>query len=317
MFEKKEIFLAALTVIIGTTVFWFWNDAMPLIVAGEFQNYVRFLFPVAGLVLSGSLFALTAFFVRNDALRYGAVLALAIIPFFFVPASATVLSILGASVFLLSFSAYRIKKEFFLSHGFSVSKISKTGVPLFFTVSSMIVAAFYLTQIDEEKAVSALLPRSATQFLFRQLSPAASSLTGVPNISPATTVDDAINELVKNELARQGTDVSGLARQELSRLIAAQRQEFSKQYGFQLEGKERVLDLVYNAIFERAKELLGPYKTYLPYTSALIFFAAFKTFTVPLYYLTLAATFFLIKILVAVRILIKEKRTIEVERLTL
>lgn len=315
--SPKEAVLGILTVGASLATFYLWNEAMPLIIAGEFQEYTRFLFPVAGLVFSGSLFSLVAFFVRNDALRYGAVFTLVIIPFFFVPASATILSILGTSVLLISFSAYRIKKEFFLSHGFSVSKIAKAGVPLFFTVSSLIVAAFYLVRIDEEKAISALLPRSTTGFLFQQLSPTFSSLTGVPNIGPDTTVDGAINELVKNELARQGMDISRLPRQEFSRLIALQRQEFSKQYGFQLEGKERVWDIAYNAIFERAKELLGPYKKYLPLTSALVFFAAFKAFTLPLYYLSLAVTFFLIKILVAVKILTKQKAQIEVERLTL
>lgn len=317
MFQKKEIVLGILTASISIAVFWFWNEAMPLIIAGEFQNYTRFLFPVAGLVFSGSLFSLTAFFVRNDALRYGAVLVLAVIPFFFVPTSAAALSFMGAGVLLLFFSAYRIKKEFFLSHGFSVSKIAKAGVPLFFTVSSLIIAAFYLAQIDEEKAISALLPRSTTGFLFQQLSPTLSSLTGVPNISPNTTVDDAIKELVKTEIAQSGADISLLSPKELSAAIALQRQEFSKQYGFQLEGKERVSDIVYNAIFERAKELLGPYKKYLPLTSAFIFFAAFKAFTLPLYYLSLAVTFFLIKILVAVKILTKQKMQIEVERLTL
>lgn len=76
-------------------------------------------------------------------------------------------------------------------------------------------------------------------------------------------------------------------------------------------------DILYEAIVANIEKLLGPYRHYLIFASAAAFFFAFKTITLPLYYLSLILTFVLFKIMILGKVLTIEKKEIEVERYTL
>ena len=314
--------LITLATFINVLTFWFWFKATPLIAAGEFQNYFSLITPLAGLVLAAALFLLTAIFVENPWLVFGLTMLGSGVPYLFIPANTTIIILFFASLALAFSAIYRTRKEFNLSLGFSLSKIARAGLPIYFTISSLIISVFYFTNIREEKNISALLPKSALNFTLKKLPGSIESLSGLPTgffelLNPEATVDEALLKLIEKRLKDQNIDVSKLSHQELLQAVSSQREEFTKILEIKLEGQEKVGDVFYDMISQRIEKLFGPYKKYLPAVSAFAFFLAFKTFTLPLYYLTYLFTFLLLKIMTLSKIVTKETKQIEVEKLTL
>lgn len=313
----KELVLALAAAIALAAALLLWQRAVPLVIAGEFQSYFRFAAPVAAMAAGGTLFSLAGIFVRDRKIVMALVAVAVAIPFFFLKPSGMVIAVLIFSVLLMLVALNRLRKEFIFSIGFSLTKIVKAGLPLYFTVGSLVVATFYLSNIDEDKAISGLLPKPTFQFIIERLSTPLSGLTGVPKITSETTIDEIIADFFNKELESLGVDASKIPVREFVQFSETQRQELTQRFGIQLSGKETVSDVFYNQIIDRIKDLLGPYKVYLPLASAIAFFFAFKTLTLPLYYLTVLLTFGLIKILVAAKLIKSEKMQIEVEKLTM
>lgn len=298
---------------------WFWHQAIPFVIAGEFQTYLRFLGPIAGLLIAGMLFAFGGMFVHGRKLFSALIAAAIAIPFLALEPELIVVVVLIASILFLVWAAHRIRKEFILSTGFSVTKIAKAGLPSYFTIMSLIIATFYLStaRSDEEKAISDLFPKSAFNFIVQRASGPLAQALGIPSLDPEMKVNEIIRTLLGQELASQGVDISQIPPRELTRLEKEQREALIRQYGFQLTGDEKFSDIFYNQIVNRMKDLLGPYSIYLPLVSAVAFFLAFKTLSLPFYYVTLAFLFLLIRLLASVKILKSEKIQLEVEKLTL
>ena len=309
----KEFILGILAAASSIAVFWLWSNTAPFIVDGKFGEYENFIAPVAGLIAAAALFSLTALFIKNKWIVYPAAAISVGAPYFFVSATNTVVGVLLASILLAIYAVARIRAEGEHSLGFSASKFLKAGLPLYFTVASIIISTFIFSEIgeDENKAFAALLPRSALKTAVGPVQ----SLIGLPDVKPNATVDEALMGLIISQLKSQG--IENISKTELTRLVASQRAELSKNFGLKLSGQERLSDILYEFVSVRFRELLGPYKIYLPYASAGAFFLAFKMFTYPLYYLTLLITFLLIKLMLAVNILRREMQKVEVERLTL
>lgn len=262
-FSLKELIIGGVAAGGTVLVLWLWREAVPLIIARDFKDY-SFIAPAAGLIVAGGFFTLSAIFIREAKVVYPLLIAGIIIPFFFLEASGTILAVLAANLFITSFAIYRIRQEHLLSYGFSLSKIAKTGLPLYFTAVSLMVSSFYLVNMDEELAISGLLPRPAVNFAFNLVSQVLPGPAGFPREMLELNADD-----------------------------------------------------FYEAMVLELQQILGPYQRFLPLASALIFFFAFKAFTVPVYYLTLIFIFLLLKLLVFSKIVNKEKLQIEVERLSL
>ncbi len=256
-FSPKELIIGVLAAGVTVLVLWLWRGVVPLIVAGDFSDY-SLIAPVAGLIMAGGFFVLAAIFIRNSKLVYPLLVAGIAIPFFFLEATRTILTILIANLFIVGFAVHRIRQEHLLSIGFSLSKIARTGLPLYFTAIALVVTSFYLVSVDEELAIYGLLPRPAVNFAFNQVS---QNLTG--------------------------------------------------------EALQFNADDFYEAMVTELQYILGPYRSFLPLASALIFFFAFKAFTVPIYYLTLIFVFLLLKFMIFSKIVTKEKLQIEIERFTL
>ncbi len=290
---------------------------MPLVVDGKFDNYGHFLWPVTGLVISATLFSFSALFIKNKWILYSAVIISATAPYLFIETSGIVVGALLANGFLIFTAAHRVQKESELSLGFSLTKFLKTGLPLYFTIASLIVSVFFLSHLNEEKAIASLLPKPALDTVLKSFSGPLQSLVGLPELNLQGTLEEALLSLAEEQLKSQGIALSQIPKAELNRLIADQRKELEKNLGVKLGNKEKVSDILHKTITNRIEDLLGPYKKYLPYASALTFFFAFKTLTLPLYYGTLLITFLLIKLLLAIKILRSEKQQIEVDRLTL
>lgn len=315
--KLKELLLAFITVGSIITVFWLWFEAMPFIIAGEFEHYINLIVPLAGLIVAGTLFSLASLFIKNDLLLLGVCVLAAAVPYFFTSLTKVAIGAIFAHVLLLLLASYRIRKEFVLSLGFSVLKILKGGLPLFFTLSSLTVAIFYISMITEDNAISSLLPKPAFQATLKGISGPLLPVLGFPAADFEATIDEALTTLLKREFESQKILIDKIPRKEITRLIGSQREALSKNLNIHLRGDEKLSDVFYTAVTERLQELLGPYKKYIPYASAIAFFLAFKTLALPLYYLSLLITFLLIKFMIAFSIIKREVRTIEVEKLTL
>jgi hypothetical protein len=256
----KELTLAFLAASSGVLVFWFWRESIPLILEGQFRQYINFIGPVGGLIASASLFLLSTVLIKDKRVIYLLLLLGTSVPFLFVEATGTVLTVLGLSLFLVSFAIHRIRQESELSPGFSLTKFAKGGLHIYFTCAALIIAMFYLGNINEEQAVATLLPRAAFEIL-------------VPILENQT--------------------------------------------GITIPNKEEATEVIYRATVEQFKRLLGPYQDFLPLASAVIFFFAFKAFTIPLYYLALIFSYLLIRLALWGKIIKREIVQVEAEKLTL
>lgn len=313
----KELALGILTAILSIAAFWFWHGSVALAAEGNFTEYLRFIPSVAGLIVAAIFFSLGAIFIKNAKLIYGTAAISVGAPFFFVSATQTALAVLGLCLIVIFLAVQRIRNEFYFSLGFSVSKILKSGLPLFFTASALIIATYQFSTISEEKAISALLPKSVFNTTLKLMGKPLEDITGLPLGNSNSTVDEVLTKVIKEGLENQGISLSQIAESELERLISVQRNQLAKNFGLTLKGSEEIKDVFYNSISARLTQLLDPYKSYLPYASALTFFLAFKTFTLPLYYFSMLITYVLIRLMIATNILRVEKEQMEVERLTL
>lgn len=319
MINHKEIILGILTALVSITAFWFWRTALPSWISGDFTSYANFALPILGLLFSASFFSISALFVRNQKIIYPTAIIVASLPYFFLKSSPLVLSLLVLSAALAILAIYKVRKEYNLSLGFSMAKFLKAGLPLYFTVAAMVITAFYLADINEKNAISTLLPKTALDVGLKTLSgPLGSSLgLPLPALDPEATVDKLLEKVVSEGLKTQGIDSAKLPRNEILKLIRTKRSELSDKFGIKVKGDEKVGDLLYGTVTGKTEDILGPYKIYLPYASAVAFFLAFKALTFFLYYVTLLITFLLIKVMVLTKIVRSEKVQLEVKRLIL
>ena len=127
----------------------------------------------------------------------------------------------------------------------------------------------------------------------------------------------AEKSLPEKELQSRGLTFAQIPKKELTKLLALQREELVNTYGLKLKGDERVDEVFYETVSARIADLFGPYRSYLPIASAIAFFLAMKTFTLPLYFLTILFAVLLIKLLIFGKIIVSKKEQIEIDRLTL
>lgn len=316
--NPKELTLAAVTVIISSITFWFWHArGIPLIVSGEFKQYTALLLPLGLLMVTASLFALSAFLIKTAWIRNGSTIFAIAIPYLFVPAGMTAVAALAVSA-LFAFSAtYRIQQEISLSFGFNFSKTFWAGLPLYLTVASLTVTVYYFGTLNQENAVSSLFPKSALVLVLNNFSRQIQSLTGLPEFSANSTVDQLLVAQLKSQLKSQGLSIAQLSQTEIAETVARERTEIGKQYNVTLKGNERIADVFYKTVTEKIQDLLGPYNKFLPFISALAFFFAFKALTIPLYYLALVLAYLLLKLMIKLGLVHKEMVKVEVERLSL
>lgn len=300
--------LGIFAVLITTVAFWLWHKNISIILTGEFGDYINFTLPLVALIAAGSVFLLMGLFAENIWIVYPAVIISVGAPYFLVEAVPVVLGTLALSLFLIAFAIHGIRKEYTFSIGFSVSKTAKAGLPIFFTVASLIISIFYLSELSTEKALAAFFPKSALNFTLKNISGSLESITGIPGVSPDATVDQILVKLLRQKFGSQDIPLSA---------VALQRGEFAQKYGINVKGDEKISDVFYRAVTDYISRLLGPYQRYLPFAAAAAFFFAFKTLTILLYYATVFFTFLLIKLMLWSKILRSEKQQMEVEKLML
>jgi len=315
-FQIKAVIIGVLSVGVTIGTFWLWRKAMPGVIAGEFSNYVTFITPLCGLIVSAVLFTLIEYFF-DPKISYSLALALAVVPYFFVPANVWALGAATISFGLLASAVYRVKTEYNFASGFSASRVSRASFPIFFTFTALVISIYYLADFHEEKAVSSLFPRSVFNIVLKAIPSSLQKEFGIPEIGSNQTVDDFLTILVKQEIQKAGLPESRISQKDIEEAVALQRKEISKQYHLQLHGNENMRDVLYNTMVDRMKDLLGPYQKYLPIASAVAFFLAFRVLGLPLYYLSFFLFALLIRLLIWLKLVKKELKQVEVERLTL
>ncbi len=316
----KEINLGISASAASVAAFWLWKtEAIPGIVAGDFHGWMRFAAPVAGLAAAAALFALSAMFIRDRRIAYGAGIIGVAAPYLFSDATRAALILLGVCAVGAAFAVHKIRREFSLSVGFSVSKTVKSGLSLYFTVACLAISLFYSTTLNQKNSLAAFLPKPAFDFtLYHFLnSRFAESITGLPDVRRDITADELLDMLARRQLEQQGIPGVKISAADLARLHKVEHDEISRQYGITFRGNEKVQDIFYTVVAERADELMGPYRAYLPLVSSLAFFFALKALTLPVYLVSLVVIFLLIKGLLFAKILKRAHEQIDVERITL
>lgn len=317
----KELTLGSLAIVVGWLALWLWDRAVAILIASAFTDLGKIIPPVIGLVVAAVFFSLAALFIRTRWIVYGSALLAAGAPFLLITATWTVVGFCSAALLLTAYAVYRIRRETALSLGFSVTKSLQSGLLVYFTVASLTISTFYFVRLDEAHAIATILPpvlfKTFLPALTQDSSPLKKIIPALPELKPETTVDQALTALVEKEVASRGVALDSLAPAERARILTEERRQLEKTYGISLTGNELINTVFYGIVTERIKDLLGPYRTYIPLVSAAAFFLAFKTITFPLFFLVVLLAALLIKILTATRILTREKEQAEVERIRL
>lgn len=314
----KEIILGAATLIVSVASFWLWFRAVPQIISGEFADVGIAVLPLIALGISAAFFSLSLIFIREIWMAYAVALGGIAIPYFFLSATLPVIFSLAAALLFVFSAGFRIRIEYMLSLGFHLTKILKNGLPIYLTAASLVISTLFFASLDEDRALSVLLPRSAFQtalpaILNYIIQPTGNAL----EFSPNATVQEVLSVVIRDQLQKQGIPSARISQKELNSAISLQIGELEKSYGLKLTGKESASDVFYGLVNNQILTIVGPYRKYLPHVSALTFFFAFKVITIPLYYVVMAVLVVLIKISVAFKILKSEIVEMKVERLTL
>lgn len=317
-FRIKEIILGFGAALFSAATFWLWESTVISVIArGDFMRYASFIIPFLALAVSASLFALASMLIRDRRIAYSAAIVGIVLPNFLVPAVGTTLAILAGSIIGIAFAVHKIRREFALSVGFSVSKVAKSGLALYFTVASLLISLFYVHAFQKKDALAVLLPKPAFDYTLNYFlnSQFARSLTGLPLVRQDITADEFLDVMISRQLSEQGLPSVTIPASERARLRAVAREELARQYGITFQGKEKVNDLFYTMVAARADELLGSHRRYLPFISGFAFFFAFKALTLPIYLVALLISFLLIKISLSAKLLKRVEEEIKVERI--
>ena len=291
---------------------------MPVILAGDFQQYGLFIMPVLLSVLTGALFSLVALLVKNKAWLAGSMVAAGFLPFVFSFSSSLMVwgALVGAILFLWSGVSF-IRKEVEISVQYRTLRSARQGLGFYFTATVLVFSIFYLNRIDDRQVFSILFPQPLFDFVLRSFSGTIQGVTGLPKIQPEQTVNEVMTEMVRAQFQSQGIPLEKIPKKELNQLLTVQREEFSKAYNINIGGGEKIGTVFSSAVTAKIRDLVGRYNNYLPLVAAVAFFFAAKMISLILYFLSLLLTALLMKLLVLAKVVKKKTEQIEVERLVL
>ena len=313
----KEITLAVLFLIATTVAFWFLRDASRIIATGRMSEWSEFIPPVLSLIAASAFFGLCGLFLTNPWVRILSLTAGAVIPYIFLPAWNGILLVLSGSILLSLLAAHRIRQEYTLSLGFSTSKVMRAGLPLYFTVSALILSLYYFVEVRDEDIVPTLLPKPIVDAAIPLFSRIGQTTPEETPVRPDMTVDEFLTLLVRQQLRASGVDEKRVNETEIARMAALERDQIAQRFRVKIAGSDTISDALRNTVIKRAEELLGPWRAYIPYAAAVAVFFAFKTLSLGMYLLALPVAFLLIKLMARATIIISEKQVIEVTRLKL
>jgi len=314
--NPKELLFGILAAGTGVAALWLWHALIPELLLGS-GMYDHLTYAIITVIISACFFACSAFFVTNHWVLYGAGALFGITPIFLTNLHGNDSALVLITLFFALLAIYRMQNETRYSCGFNPFKNMRAGLPYFFTAVACAGSIFYFGSLKQDEVVLSLLPRPAFNFTIRILREPLQSITGIPAFDPDETVDELLLSLLKSELQKKNIALNHVPKSEIAKMLASQRAEISARYGLHLTGKETATDVFYQTATDRIEDLARPYKSYLPYLSALAFFFALKAFTLPLYIVSVLITAGLIRLLITSKILTKEIVDMKVERVRL
>lgn len=309
----KEIALSILLVVVGIVVAFLWRD---IFADGSFGNYFVLSLPILAVLAYATLFGFTAMFIRNVWLAYGAVLAPVLASYFLLESSNITLGALAFALAIQAFAVYQIRYEAQNAVAFSLRKFLRSGLPIFFTGLALTFSVFYLNlaKFQSDDYLGALAPKGVFE---KSLSLFGGQLNAIaPGLDPNMTIDEILFSLAKQESGGE-IDPTKLTAAQKNLLLKEGYNQLYKQFGIRITGKEKGADLIYDLANQKLGEFAGPYKEYIPFVSVFGVFLTVKFLTLPLYWTTIFLCFILVRALIAVGFLKREKVQIEVERLSL
>lgn len=306
----KQLALGLLTIAAGLLHAYLWKGAL---FGDEFAKAAFYSIPIAALFVFATLFAMASLFISSSRLRVAtAVLATApsslFMPFQSALIPIAIIALLGAW-----YASNQIAREYAAANYFSVRKILASGLPVFFTAVALLLATLYYAASSNTKG-GALLPRS----IFNTVLPLLES--PLQGILPGFRADASVDQLILTVAAAQSNGEiipAKLPPAARAELLRQGRKALGDQLGVAIVGGEKSADVLYRAANAQADKFAGPYKRYLPVLSAFGFFLAVKTFTLPVYWVTLLLVFGAVRLLKAAGALSEETKTIQVRRLVL
>ena len=315
--NPKEIILGTLTVIAGVMNAYLWRE---LIVRGDWRAASVYSLPVVALFVFAILFALSASFIKHSFLRNSSAILAGAGGYLFIPHAPGVLALALLSALGAWYAADAIAAEYASASYFSARKIFRGGLPIFFTAAAVMLSVFYYVSASGEKN-PVLLPKAVFDVALPLLE---QPLQGIlPGFQPGASIDDLILTLAAKQSARIAgqagleADISKLPAGERDKLVREGRRTLSEQLGLPLTGREKSGEVLYKAANIQITKFAGPYEKYFPLIAAAGFFIAIKSITLPIYWITLLLVFFVVKLLIATKILKEETETIQVKRITL
>lgn len=307
--KPKEAILAVLTVAAGVLNAWFWKG---VIADGEFGRAALYSTPVLLMFFFAILFALSSSLIRERYIRVAAAVLSLALGYLFVPYALGVAIMAAASALAAWYACEAIASEYKLSHSFGVRKVLRPGLPMFFTAVTILLSMFYFSSAANEQS-SILLPKALFDAAIPFLEEPLQGI--IPGFRAGASVDDLIIAFALKQSGGE-IDVSELSKARRDEFISEGRKALGKELGITLTGKEKSVDVLYEAANVQVEKLAGPYRQYLPLIGAVGFFLAAKALTLPIYWITLLLVFFVVKLLVSAGVLKKEVTTIEVKRIT-
>lgn len=322
---NKEFTLAALAVAAGVLNAYLWQRTFFAGLAGSTSFYSL---PVAMLLVAALLFACSAAFIHTRPLRILTSFLAVSIGYLFVPPEPTVFIALGIAALGGVYAASQIVREEREAVSFSIRKIFRSGLPMYFTVTALMLSVFYFSSFRARPG-EFLVPRTmfdAVIQLMRRFSggvalpasapgsPIAPIFSGIVSITMNPEI--TINELIL-EQARAQPGFASLSASEREELLRQGRMVLAEQFGITLTGNEKMGDILFRTTNTQLERFVGPYRDYLPFIAALGFFIAVKAVTLPIYWATLLLIFLVVKLLTNAGVLKKTSATISVERLEL
>ncbi|MDO8560647.1 MAG: hypothetical protein Q7R91_00310 [bacterium] len=306
----KEIIIAVLAVATGIANAYFWKV---LIFSGSYSSPTIFSIPAALLFLFAIFFSFLALFGVSRTLGLMAIAIVSVGSFLFITAGTVAFVGIVLSFFGFQWAYSRIRNEAKLSVSFSLSKILRQGLPLFFTAIAVMVSVFYFSSISQEKNQT-FLPKAVFELSLPLLQ---NSLQGIiPGFRPDATIDQLLIGAAQKQTGN-AVDISKVPKDQLEKFLQEERAALSKGLGVAVTGKEKAGDLLYNLANQKLEDFVGPYKQYLPYLTAFGFFLAVKALTLPLYFVTLILVWLAVRLLLAVKLLKKEIGMVQTEKVTL
>ena len=309
-FNLKELVIAIFLVASGVLNAYFWYE---LIGSLRFDDIAFLLLPVASLLFLTICFSCVALFIKNTIIGYGAAIAAFVGGFFFVNATSFAITLLVLALGAITWAFHRIRQEATSATVFRLSKILRQGLPLFFTAVALLISLFYFVKIAEDSN-QPVIPRSVFDISLPFLEGAFKGI--LPGFRAHTTVDELLLDALRSQEGNE-VDIAKIPRSQLDMFLKEQRAALGKGLGITITGKEQAADFLYNLTNQKIGDFVGPYKQYLPYLSVIGFFLAIKALTLPFYFISLGLVYIVMRVLLAVRVLRREKAMIEVERIIL